>query len=87
MDTKTWIAVAAGFAALGLPPAHAADAQKESTDMRASEQEIEKDKNASTNDADTRAEQAREEDAQRQKRERATTEEPRQNRRVNPNAI
>lgn len=86
MDTKTWIALVAGFAALGLPPAHAAD-QKEPTEMRASEREVEKNKNEAADEADARADQAGEEDARRQKRERARTEEPDQDRRVNPNAI
>ncbi len=87
MDTKTWIAVAAGLAALGLPAAHAADAQKEPAEIRASEQEVEKNKNDGKNEPDAGAEQAREQDEQRRKRERANAEEPRQHRRVNPNAI
>jgi hypothetical protein len=80
MDTKTWIAVAAGFAAIGLTPAFAADARKESIEIPASEKEVEKNKNEAAKETDARAEKAREQD-------RVDTEKHRRDRRANPNAI
>ncbi len=89
MDTKTWIAVAAGFTVVGAAPAYATDAHKDAIAISASEKGVEKDKKETADEADAHAEKAREENAQtlEQERERADRENARRDRPINPNAI
>lgn len=80
MDTKTWIAVTLGAAALGLPPAYAAD-RDAADEAQASERRGVETSKPQRDDAQARR------DAQRQERERADADTETPSRPINPNAI